>query len=552
MQRLTAHGLTLLAVILDITSRETSEKIKWHPFPEQVGLWALMERYKRLIIAKPRKIGISLAAVLADLLWCIEHVKAGNRVRCVFAIDTDDKCEEHLDQAHDFLLQMHVRHRVVRSKGSRRIRFPGGVRMDFLTAGGSNPARGGQIHRLHATELPFWKTPRKSFQSMRSACADNAEVLIETTMDTCDPEGFTERLWDDARHGRNEYHAHFWSVESQQSYRLDKPITDEQWTMCKTHGFIDKRAASWWLNHALPNLAMGDMMRLMHDYPQCEDDLFAIGTGRVINRIPPPAVVVEHLMVDGVFGDRWGVEIYGEERLVEYVDRYGVKQKRLAVRAIEHSGQVVIAVDTAMGRRKTNSVVAAIDKRDRRYLACFWSNTVRYDDLGTIAANMRNHFSSRKNRVLGVMRDFDAEIVVEDDGVGDATTERLDRLSVPYVRFSQTGADKAKGDHAARKVGNQERCITATKRRVEGGLRAAPQLLRDEIKRFIKNPKGEYEGPKDCIMTTGIALTHIADHPYEQPTDHEANAERARRVYLEDRLREDRVQRGAQKPPWGT
>lgn len=528
---LTAWGMEHLARCCTLANRATGERTPWVPYAEQCELWTLLERYPYLLIAKPRKTGISTATEHVDLHWTFNADRSGNRVRAVFAINDDTKAGEHLEQYADFADQLKMPgHRVVRSKGDYSIKFRNGSRIDCVTAGGDTPGRGGTIHRLHVTELPFWAKPRKSYQHLRSACADNARVIIETTMDSTDPDGFTERLWDDAEAGRNEFHAHFWSVEAHQSYRLPGTlITDAEWAMCQREGFTSRSAAAWWLKHALANLAGGDMMSLMHDYPQKKEHLFAVGTGRVITITPPPAIVTQHLHVPGIFGDMWRVELYGEE----YWDPAA---KRPSIRTIRHSGQVVVSVDTAMGRKKTNSVIWATDKRDRRPLAALWSNTIRYDDIGSVAASTRNHFSTRSKN---------AALVVENDGVGDATCNRLDVLSVPYEPFTQTGKD------AETKVGNQERCITATKRRCEGGLRASPQILRDEVKKFVRNEKGEYEGAKDAIMTFGIGLVWIADHPYETGPDPEAIKERASRVYLQERLQEDRVNNGAKRPKWG-
>jgi hypothetical protein len=211
-------------------------------------------------------------------------------------------------------------------------------------------------------------------------------------------------------------------------------------------------------------------------------------------------------------------------------------------RAIAHSGQLVISIDTAMGRHKTNSVVLATDKLTRSPIAALWSNSIRYDDLARAAQGVW-HWYGPKGRSIVKCKSYPT-IVVEDDGVGDATCLELDNLGVPYERFSQAHRFDGKT--------NQERCITATKRRVEAGLRhGAPEILREEVKRFVRDEKGDYQGPKDCIMTQGIALAHIDEHPFEHTIDPETVKDRAQRVYLEERLREDRIRDGVKRSPWG-
>lgn len=522
IQTTRAEGLALIARALTINHRKTSERTPWVPYREQMRLWELLERYRCLLVAKPRKTGISTAVELADLAWTYNADCSRQQVRTVFAIDEDDKAGEHLDQYADFADQLSLPgHRVRRSKGDYQIRFRNGSRIDCITAGGSNPGRGGNINRLHVTELPFWARPRRNYQHLRSACHDNPIVVIETTMDSIDE--YCEDLWTNARAGLNEFHPVMWLVEDHESYRMRADlITNDEWAMCQKEGFRKRTAAAWWLKHALPNLCTNDMLALMHDFPQRDEHLFAAGTGRVILATPPPAVVYKHLEVGSISGDVWRIEVYADS----YLDP---ATRAWTLSPIRHSGQVVISIDTAMGRGKTNSVIMATDKRDRRPLASMWSPLIRYDDIARCADTMRQAFSSKR---------YKAVIVCENDGVGDATTERMDARGIQHQVWSQV-------------AGNKERCITATKRRVEAGVKGVPKLLRDEVKKFHRNERGEYEGQKDAIMTYGMALAYIEDHPYEHAESPEEKKDRASRVYLEERLREDRMVGGASRPAWG-
>jgi hypothetical protein len=207
-------------------NRETSTRTPWVPNDEQLELWALMARHRFLFYAKPRKVGISLGAEHVDLHETNAADVAGNRVRTVFAIDTDSKALEHLERLEDFADQLKLKHRAKRS-APYSITFPHGSKVDCLTMGSDEPGRGGDIHRLHVTELPFAATPEKAYHALRSACADMAPVLIETTLTTICP--FTAALW---RGGRRdpatrkieplgtELHRHVAFVENQRSYRL--------------------------------------------------------------------------------------------------------------------------------------------------------------------------------------------------------------------------------------------------------------------------------------------------------------------------------------------
>lgn len=517
LPRTTAWGLSRLARSLTIGDRRSGDRQPWHPHPEQEELWELLERHRRLLIAKPRKIGISTGVELDDLVWTHAADRAGNRVRTVVAIDTDDKAMEHAEQFEDWIEQWKIAGAKAHGHG---ITLRNGSAIDCITAGGRQPGRGGTIHRLHVTELPYWSKPRRNYQALRSSCVDSAIVCIETTMTTTDEDGFCEELWALARAGRNEFHAHFWKVQDHESYKADPALlTPEQWETARAHGFSDKRAAAWWFYEALPNRCAGDFLQLLHDFPQCEEDLFAAGEGRVILVTPPMAHVHSHLTIPGVRGDTWSIEVYGEGFIDELTGRW-------MAGPIRHSGQCVVSVDTAGGKGRTDSIVIVQDKRDGRPLACFASNLVLYDDLARVAQVARDAFST----VVAA-----ADLAVEDNGIGDATCQELDKLGVPHWRFHQD-ADM------------QEQCIAATKTRIEAGMRGAPRVLRDEVKRFVKE-EGNYRGKKDAIMAYGIGQVHARTRPFVPVYNPE---ERANRVHLEDRLREDMARgENVKRPKWG-
>lgn len=460
-----------MAQQLTISSRLTSVRTRWVPYSEQLQMWALLAEHQHLIVAKPRKTGISTATELDDYLWTMAADAGGNIVRTVFAINTDDKAKEHATQLADFAKQIGVGRST-----SYGVQFKNGSEIVCMTAGGREPGRGGTIHRLHFTELPFCDDPAKSYHALRSSCADSAQVIIETTMDSVDD--FTQSLWD----GTNEFHKHFWRVEDHLAYRRTDEgataITDEEWEYAMAEGFTDREAACWWIKHALANICAGNKLNLMHDFPQKEAHLFAAGVGRVIDITPEQPRVLGTLDTVGAKGETWSVEVYTPPDLT--------------------SGQCVVTVDTARGIKKSHSVVLVVDKRDSSILACMASDTIRYDDLATVARLTADHYKRRDHR---------APLIVEDDGVGDGTCERLEHVGYPFERFSQSGQ--------VNKQSNAERCITSAKRAIEGGLTLAPARLQVECNKLHKNKKREYEGPKDVVMSYGIALAHIEAVPYD-------------------------------------
>lgn len=301
-------------------------------------------------------------------------------------------------------------------------------------------------------------------------------------------------------------------------------LTDEMFDYCVKEGFSrtdDGRcAAAWWLLHALPNLCGGDRTTLQHDYPQRPEHLLAASSGRVIEATPSLAEIDGHLEVMGMRGDLWSIEIYGRDG-----------------EPYDHSGQVVIAIDSAQGVGKTNSIVLAVDKRDRRPLACFWDNTILHDDLARVAQMVAQFFAPRKRSPYHHDK---VTIICEADGAGRFTAHELTFLGVPHELFWQS------------KENNSERCVVQAKRRIEARPHGAPLVLQEECDELRRDEKNQLKGRKDCIMMYGIANIIIDDRPYEPPVDIVAEKERRNRMSFQQSLQDhDASNRRGGRPRWG-
>jgi hypothetical protein len=302
-------------------------------------------------------------------------------------------------------------------------------------------------------------------------------------------------------------------------------LSDEEFDDCVKEGFTrseDGRcAAAWWLKHALPNLCGGDRVTLFHDYPQHEKHLLAASAGRVIEATPTLAEVDGHLEVIGMRGDVWNIEIYGEHG-----------------EPIDHSGQVVVTIDSAQGVGKTNSIVLATDKRDRRILAAFWDNTILHDDLARVAQMVAAFFVPRKRSPYHHDK---VTIICEADGAGRFTAHELTFLGVPHELFWQS------------KNNNSERCVVQAKRRIEAKPHGAPLVLQEEADELQRDEKNQLKGRKDCVMMAGVANIIIDERPYEPPIDVVAEKDRRNRMSFQESLRDhDMSNRRGGRPKWGT
>ncbi len=499
--------------MLTITDFVTGARAQWVPSRAQIEAWEASERSQRVFVGKPRRAYISTAFDVEDVLQTVAADTAGHRIRTGVMLDVEAKVTERMWQMADFLDQMGVNCRA----SSFGIDLAGGSQIVGLTAGGKRSAASTGFQRMRYSEFSYFSDPQAMISTSASVGIEGHEV-IETTVDISAANGIQARVfWRDPTNG---YEKLFIPFEWLAAYKTDPArITDEQWLMAQGEGFTDRSAAAYWLAELLPAKAGGNLVMLMHEFPQKQEHMFSSGAGRVVEITPPLAEVDGHLEVTGMRGDAWNVEIYGE---------LGAP--------IVHSGQVVVTVDTAYGVKKTNSIVLATDMETRRPLACFWSNEILHDDLARVAADVTRFFSPP---LKSAKRDR-CTLVVEADGIGHGTCVELMTLGVPHHRFYQGKDD------------NAERCITQAKRRVEAGMKGAPSIMLEECDELHRDERKHFKGRKDVLMMFGIANVWIDSHAFTPAPDPEARKDKANRMHFEDSLREHEQQQRLKAPRWGT
>lgn len=520
-----ARHLKRIARHLTLMDRATSTRVPWAPHAEQDALWDLLSEHRRVIIAKPRKTGISTACTLPEVVDAGAADAEGDQVYYVCAIDTDEKAGMQARTAIDFAQQLGLKIRA-HANGFTLPRTSSEVL--YVTAGGKLAGRGSTIHRLRCTELPFWRDPQREYQSLRSACADDAPIVIETTMDV-DKDGYARALWrgqirDPFSSGvlplAPEFKRHFYKVEDHASYVRDPgDITDDEWRRCREdHGFTSRAHAAWWLRHALVNLAAGDETQLMHDYPQREEHLFAAASGRVVTVTPKIAPVVERIVTHGLGGHPWTTEVY--------------------VKPEEASGAACVAVDTAWGRDKTRSVVLVVDLHDGKILASFCSAVIMFDDLARVAAGVWAAYRDRMPRTPLVQSRCD--VLIEINGSGHATSHEATKIHLPHITMDQVKNFHSHGADA---------CVKHAKRQIEAGLVAGPPELAEECD-SLQKVDGRYVGLKDILMTYGMALLKRVELGVRDDRWKVARRDPGR-IYIEDRMKEERIAHRRTRGGWG-
>lgn len=475
---LPAAAFPVLARACSITDHRTGATSRWEPNAEQLQGWEASERAQRrsrwLYVAKPRQIGNTTARTLELAAWTATADGLGHRVRAAIVVDTDDKTRERSAVFGLFNRQLGLGADV----NSERARFPGGSVVEFVSAGSNRLGASGSYQRLLLSELSFWPSHVDTYGSLTATLSLDGFAEVDTTCDVAAGSGLlARRLWRDTD---NRFDKLFFPVEMHHEYRADPDlISDEEWRWAQSEGFTDRSAASWWFTTAVRDMAAGDLVRAMREFPQREEHMWSASTGRWVPTTP--AIVAPSM----------------------YVDAGGV---RVPCWRPADGSQYVVGVDTASGKDRDRSAVVVIDKKDTAICAAFVSNTITISELAAITKDVVTAYSRRAHtdqwRITHPA--YQPDLIVEDNGIGEGTVDRLRTMGLSVQTQTTDVAAKYDGLLLAREA------IVA--RKLFG-----PRELADEADELVQDEHGNWKGRKDLLMACGFALRLMRRSPYVPP-----------------------------------
>lgn len=473
-----ARVVCAVAETLEITDHRTGATAPWRLNTEQRRLMDATSLGGWVFAAKPRQVGATTMTQLDDMLWCAANDHAGNRVRAALYVDTEEKAKERQAFALSVVRQLPDLFGSC-DVNSERIQFPKGSVLVFGTGSGKSEGRSGSYQRLHLSELPFWQSTT-TYGALLPALSLEGQVIIETTLDVDAPNG---RLVRDLWRGQNRYQKVFFSVEDH-AHEYSAPaelIGDEEWVWAKTQGFTRRESAAWWLKVALPDIVAGDLSRLMREYPQHPEHMFAASASRWVPATPAVTDPVDIITAGG--------------------HRVGIWRKP------EQATEVVIAVDTGKGVERDRSAVVVLDRKDRRLCAAFTSASLDILSFAAIVKDLWTYYTPPvpdKTAWGVVLHAHPPPVVVEENGIGEGMCLELGRIGVPPTRVHTDEARKAEGLILARDA-------------VVDGSMWGPKDLAEECDDLHKDERGNWKGRKDLLMACGFGLIDIRMHPWSPP-----------------------------------
>ncbi len=468
--------VTALAAELLITDHVTGERIPWEPNIEQKLTWQRLAESRRVYVMKSRQVGLTTAVCLWDLLVTATRDARGDKYKRALVWDVEGKAMEKLSLIADFAEQLGIDC----DPKAKRITFPGGSKIDILTAGSRATGRSLSYQGYHCSELPWWQQAKETWVGVQQSLGLEGTVVIETTMDMIDP--LPRDLWVNP----NDFTKLFLEFELHEEYRMNPEgnLRPEEEAWLREEGFTDRWAMAYWLKELLRNKCANDEQKAFREYPQIPEHAFRMASGRWIRRTPEVIDPVETLRVDSLDGGVWPVEIFR--------------------RAKHGSGQYVICVDTSEGKGLDSSTVVVLDKKDNGICAAFDSPLCPADDLAIVTHALQEEYTIERATWLSKKApSLMPPVLVETNGPGKATATHCREVGCSNViEIHTTKESKYDG-------------LLATKRAIESGTCYGPQRLAEEADGLhVRDDTGEFKGPKDMCMAIGWGLRHIKLSPY--------------------------------------
>ena len=253
--------------MLWIADKASSKRVRFEPNLEQLRLLKEVQRHKRVIVLKPRQIGIS-TMLRAYALWQVykskDPVKFG-------VISFHDRSAKHLRRMDNTLLSSMPKllHREAALNNSTTLEFADtGATLCSYTAGSKGGTRSFTLTAAHLSEFAFYDDPEELLAQVTATVGDG-QIIIESTSNMAGDafhrlvQGAPENGWKLVT---------FWWWEHER-YRLHAPkhfrLTENEQVLVNKYGLDNEQV--YWRRQQIATLGLEKFRR---EYPACMDDAF--------------------------------------------------------------------------------------------------------------------------------------------------------------------------------------------------------------------------------------------------------------------------------------
>lgn len=254
---------------LKVVDKNTRKLVPLKLNSEQQKLLKALQEHNRIIILKPRKIGVSTlirAWAFYNAYVSLEPIKFGT------VSYERESADEILNMDKTFHVNMpSILERNLSKSTGRVIQFADtGAELRSFTAGRKGGARAFTLTSGHLSEFAYYEEQEEVLTSMDGAVGDAGQLIIETTANT--PGDKYHQLIKEAESGESEWHlVTFWWWEHS-DYRDDEPVydlTEEEESLQVLYNLDLHQIA--WRRRKIQTLGIEKFNK---EYPACVDDAF--------------------------------------------------------------------------------------------------------------------------------------------------------------------------------------------------------------------------------------------------------------------------------------
>ena len=257
--------------MLWIPDKASSKRVRFDPNLEQMRLLGEIQGKRRVIVLKPRQIGVS-TLLRAYALW--EVYKTDDPVK-FGVISVHDRSAKHLRKMDNTLLQSlpKLLHRELSIDNSTTLEFADTeATLCSYTAGSKGGTRSFTLTAAHLSEFAFYDDPGELLAQV-TATVGTGQIIIESTANMSGDafhrlvQGCPENGW---------HLVTFWWWEHER-YRMPAPkkfkLTEEESSLSEKYGLDNEHL--YWRRQQIATLGNEKFRR---EYPACMDDAFFFST----------------------------------------------------------------------------------------------------------------------------------------------------------------------------------------------------------------------------------------------------------------------------------
>lgn len=260
----------------------------------------------RIIELKARQMGLSTYAEADNFE---DTYRNANRHACVVSADIDST-DKVFKMCRTFYQELPVNMQMLLDKSNRKlIQYAPPHRSSILcqTAGKEVLGRGGTTHRIHATEVAFWRNAEEQMLGLLQEVPKNLDAIANTSVviesTACGVGGyFHNKYWESVerlKKNQEDYNGFLpvflpWYIFPEYRMRLpdymEKPlilINDEPYCELDTDGYyrsfgVQLTDEQWfWRRYTIDNDCGGDLSKFKQEYPGTAREAFQ-STGKMI------------------------------------------------------------------------------------------------------------------------------------------------------------------------------------------------------------------------------------------------------------------------------